>query len=234
MEIKKNYVKPVSVEGTKKILDQMTNCICKIKNNQIIGAGFFCRIPYINNTKINALITSYQIIDDYYLNQNNKIILLLNSHNEDKVINLYPNRKIYSSKKYNTTIIELKESDNINNYLELDENLFRNDIKDYYESQSIYILQYLFSGTASVSYGILNEFNAVNFKHICFAESGSKGAPILNLSNNKVIGISIESKGNISFNFGVILKDPIEEYKNMNVNMNQQDPNFIKFSRNDE
>ena len=229
MEIKKNYVKPVSVEGTKKILDQMTNCICKIKNNQIIGAGFFCRIPYINNTKINALITSYQIIDDYYLNQNNKIILLLNSHNEDKVINLDPNRKIYSSKKYNTTIIELKESDNINNYLELDENLFRNDIKEYYESQSIYILQYLFSGTASVSYGILNEFNAVNFKHICFAESGSKGAPILNLSNNKVIGISIELKENISFNFGVILKDPIEEYKNMNVNMNmnQQDPNFI-------
>ena len=156
---------------------------------------------------------------------------MLNSHNGDKVINLDPNRKIYSSKKYNTTIIELKESDNINNYLELDENLFRNDIKDYYESQSIYILQYLFSGTASVSYGILNEFNGFNFKHICFAESGSKGAPILNLSNNKVIGISIESKENISFNFGVILKDPIEEYKNMNVNMNmnmnQQDPNFI-------
>ena len=229
MEIKKNYVKPVSVEGTKKILDQMTNCICKIKNNQIIGAGFFCRIPYINNTKINALITSYQIIDDYYLNPNNKIILLLNSHNEDKVINLDPNRKIYSSKKYNTTIIELKESDNINNYLELDENLFRNDIKEYYESQSIYILQYLFSGTASVSYGILNEFNRFNFKHICFAESGSKGAPILNLSNNKVIGISIELKENISFNFGVILKDPIEEYKymNVNMNMNQQDPNFI-------
>ena len=231
MEIKKNYVKPVSVEGTKKILDQMTNCICKIKNNQIIGAGFFCRIPYINNTKINALITSYQIIDDYYLNQNNKIILLLNSHNEDKVINLDPNRKIYSSKKYNTTIIELKESDNINNYLELDENIFRNDIKEYYESQSIYILQYLFSETASVSYGILNEFNGFNFKHICFAESGSKGAPILNLSNNKVIGISKELKENISFNFGVILKDPIEEYKNMNVNMNmnmnQQDPNFI-------
>ena len=168
MEIKKNYVKPVSIEGTKKILDQMTNCICKVKNNQIIGTGFFCRIPYKNNTKINALITSYQIIDDFYLNQNNKINLLLNSQNEDKVINLDPSRKIYSTKKYNTTIIELKESDNINNYLELDENLFRNDIKDFYESKSIYILQYLFSGTASVSYGILNEYFGLNFKHNVF------------------------------------------------------------------
>jgi hypothetical protein len=62
----------------KKILDQMTNCICKVKNNQIIGTGFFCRIAYKNNTKINALITSYQIIDYFYLNQNNKINLLLN------------------------------------------------------------------------------------------------------------------------------------------------------------
>ena len=228
METKRNYVKPVSVEGTKKILDQMTNCICKVKNNQIIGTGFFCRIPYMNYSKINVLVTSYQIIDDFYLNQNNKFnLLLLNSHNEDKIINLDPSRKIYSSKKYNTTIIELKESDNINNYLELDENLFRNDIKDYYESQSIYILQYLFSGSASVSYGILNEFNGFNFKHICFAESCSNGAPILNLSNNKVIGISIESKENISFNFGVILKYSIEEYKNMNMNINQQVPNFI-------
>ena len=229
MEIKKNYVKPVSIEGTKKILDQMTNCICKVKNNQIIGTGFFCRIPYKNNTKINALITSYQIIDDFYLNQNNKINLLLNSQNEDKVINLDPSRKIYSTKKYNTTIIELKESDNINNYLELDENLFRNDIKDFYESKSIYILQYLFSGTASVSYGILNEYFGLNFKHMCFAESGSNGAPILNLSNNKVIGISIDSKENINFNFGIILKYPLEEFTNINMNMNinQQVPNFL-------
>ena len=203
MEIKKNYIKPVSVEGTKKILDQMKNYICKIKNNEIIGTGFFCRISYNNNNKINALITSYQIIDDYYLNHNNKINLI-NAQNEMKVINLEPNRKIYSTKKYNTTIIELKESDNINNYLELDENLVRNDIKDYYEFQSIYILQFLFSGTVSVSYGILNELIGFNLKHLCFAESGSNGAPILNISNNKVIGISLDSKENVNFNFGVI------------------------------
>jgi hypothetical protein len=79
MEVRKNFVKPVTIEGTKKILEQMTHCICKVKNNQSIGTGFFCRIPYKNNTKINALITSYQIIDYFYLNQNNKINLLLNS-----------------------------------------------------------------------------------------------------------------------------------------------------------
>ena len=76
-----NYIKPVNIEGTKKILDQMTNCICKVKNNQLIGTGFFCKIPYNNNTKINVLITSYQIINEFYFNQNNNINLLMNDYN---------------------------------------------------------------------------------------------------------------------------------------------------------
>ena len=36
---------PVSLKGTKKILDQMNNCVCRIYNNQI-GTGFFTKIPY--------------------------------------------------------------------------------------------------------------------------------------------------------------------------------------------
>lgn len=227
MEIQKKYVKPISIEGTKKILDQMENCICKIKNNEIVGTGFFCRISYQNNYKINVLITSYQIIDDYYLNQNNKIELLINGNNQSKTINLEPNRKIYSTKKFNTTIIEIKDSDNINNYLEIDNNLFRNDLKDYYEFQSIYILQYIFSGTASVSYGILNELNGFNINHMCFAESGSNGAPILNLTNNNVIGISLMSKANNNYNIGTILKYPIEEFINIYNNQNQQINNLM-------
>ena len=144
MDIKNNCIKPVTAEGTKEIFEQMTKGICKIKNNEIIGTGFFCQMPFANNIKINVLITSYQIIDDYCLNQNNKINILINN-NELKVINLTPDRKIYSAKNFNTTIIELKDSDNINNFLQLDENLFRNDIIDYYQFQSIYIYYNIYS-----------------------------------------------------------------------------------------
>ena len=221
MDIRKNYVKPVTPEGTKKILEQMTKSICKVKNNEIIGTGFFCQIPFINNSKMNVLITSYQIIDDYYLNQNNKINIFINN-NELKVINLTPDRKIFSTKNFNATIIELKDSDNINNFLELDENIFRNDTIDYYQFQSIYILQYLFSGSTCVSYGILNKLNELNIEHTCFSESGSNGAPILNLSNNKVIGISMDSIKNNNFNSGIILKYAVEEFKNKYTNINQQ------------
>ena len=221
MDIRKNYVKPVTPEGTKKILEQMTKSICKVKNNEIIGTGFFCQIPFINNSKMNVLITSYQIIDDYYLNQNNKINIFINN-NELKVINLTPDRKIFSTKNFNATIIEIKDSDNINNFLELDENIFRNDTIDYYQFQSIYILQYLFSGSTCVSYGILNKLNELNIEHTCFYESGSNGAPILNLSNNKVIGISLDSIKNNNFNSGIILKYAVEEFKNKYTNINQQ------------
>ena len=210
-----NYIKPVNIEGTKTILGQMNNCICKINNNQIIGTGFFCKIPYINNTKINVLITSYQIINEFYLNQYNFINLLIGDYNQLKIINLEPTRNIYFNKEYNTTIIELKEYDNINNYLELDDNLFvnNNTIQSLFENESIYILNYYNGGKAIVSYGILNKLNGSNIAHGCAFDPISNGAPILNLTNNKVIGISLESMI-INNNRGIILKYPIEDYIN--------------------
>ena len=223
---KKNIIKPVNIEGTKKILEQMTNCICKVKNNQIIGTGFFCKIPYNNNIQIYALITSYQIINEFYLNQYNYINLLINDYNQAKIINLDPSRNVYFNKMYNTTIIELKEYDNINNYLELDDNLFSNNIKSLFESESIYILQYLNGGKAIVSYGLLNELNGFNMNNICYINNGSNGAPILNLTNNKVFGISLETKENLNFNKGIFLKYPIEEFINRyQIKMNQMPNN---------
>ena len=224
---KKNIIKPVNIEGTKKILEQMTNCICKVKNNQIIGTGFFCKIPYNNGAQIYALITSYQIINEFYLNQYNYINLLINDYNQAKIINLDPSRNVYYNKMYNTTIIELKEYDNINNYLELDDNLFSNNIKSLFESESIYILQYLNGGKAIVSYGLLNELNGFNMNNICYINNGSNGAPILNLTNNKVLGISLETKENLNFNKGIFLKFPIEEFINRyQIKMNQM-PNMF-------
>ena len=155
MERRNNYIKPATIETTYKIIYQMSNCICKIKNNQSIGTGFFCTIPYKNNAKINALITSYQIINEFYIQNNVIINLLLGDYNESKIIYLNPSRYIYFSQEYNITIIELKDYDNINNFIELDDNIFRNDIKSLYENESIYILQYLNGGKALVSYGII-------------------------------------------------------------------------------
>ena len=222
-----NFIKPVTIEGANQILFQMSNCICKIRNNQRIGTGFFCKIPFNNNVKIKVLITSYEIINESYFNQNSQINLLMNDFNQLKVINIDPSRNIYFNSEYNTTIIELKDNDTINNYLELDDNLFSNDIKSLFESESIYILQYLKGGKAIVSNGILNDLNGFNIKHTCYINSGSNGAPILNLTNYKVIGLTLEERESQNYNKGIIMKFPIEDFINTYQIKNNQIPNMF-------
>ena len=230
MENNKIFIKPVSIEGTMMIYQQMTNCICKVKNNQKIGTGFFCKIPYQNNNKINVLITSYQILNEDYLKYNNQITLLLGDYNQQKIIFLNPGRNIYYNKEYNTTIIELNANDYINNFIELDDNLFRNDLKTLYKNESIYTLHYLNGGKAFASFGILNQLNNYNIEHSCEIQSGGDGAPILNLINNKLIGISLETKDNLNYNKGIILKYPIEDFINRYIIQVQQ--NFMIMNNN--
>ena len=54
---------PVDLEGTKMILSQMENCICKIvKDNGVKGTGFFCKIPFPDGSNLlHALITNNHI-----------------------------------------------------------------------------------------------------------------------------------------------------------------------------
>ena len=220
----KNSVDPVNISGTKTILNQMTDCICKIKVNSTFGTGFFCKIPY-ENKNINVLMTNYHIIDDNYYQQNKEIYLFLNDEKELKIIKLDKNRKTYFNKDYDIAMIELVESDNINNYLELDDNLFKDEIRAYFKDISIYILHYPFGKQASVSYGISIDIMDNEIKHICSTEHGSSGSPILNLSNNKIIGIHKQGSIRDNFNIGVLLKFPINDflrndttnYKNINL-----------------
>ena len=67
-------------------------------------------------------MTNYHVLDDIYYQQNKDITLLLNDDKEVKIINLEIKRKTYFNKDYDIAILELKEKDTINNYLELDDN----------------------------------------------------------------------------------------------------------------
>ena len=60
---------PVSISGTRKILEQLINCVCKIKVKGASGTGFFCKIPFGNNEIMTCLITNHHVI-----NEQNKFI----------------------------------------------------------------------------------------------------------------------------------------------------------------
>ena len=56
----------VTIKKTKKILDQMQNCICQIKNMKGKGTGFFCKIPGENGEML-VLMTNNHLIDEEIL-----------------------------------------------------------------------------------------------------------------------------------------------------------------------
>ena len=104
---------PVTIEEKIKILEQMKNCICKIYLNNGSGTGFFCYVPFENDFKLPVLITNYQVIGDEYLKINKEINISLNDESFQINIFLDNNRKIYTNKIYDITIIEIIKDDQI-------------------------------------------------------------------------------------------------------------------------
>ena len=66
-------------------------------------------------------------------------------------------------------IIRLKEGE-VNNYLEIDENIFYNSVDDY-KNEDIYILHHPNAEEAKVSFGSgIKQVNDYDIKHLCHTE----------------------------------------------------------------
>ena len=124
-----------NIPSREKILNQMKNCVCKIKIGNVSATGFFCKIPIIN---MIVLMTNFHVISEEYTKKNKEITILLNDDKEALRIDLTKERKKYFSKEYDTAAIELKENDGIKEYLELDDNILKNNEQIYYE-KNLYI-----------------------------------------------------------------------------------------------
>jgi len=68
-----------------------------------------------------------------------------------------------------------------------------------------------------VSYGIINNINNYDLYHLCSTDNGSSGSPILNINNNKIIGIHREGSINFNFNKGTFIKHPINDFISKNI-----------------
>ena len=204
-----NSIEPITIEIAKKIMKQMENCICSIKNGHLFGNGFLFKFSFGKDKECKVLMTGYNMIKTEDINKNNNIGIFLGDEKEKKYIQLGNKRRIYSDEKLGIRMIILENKDNINNdknYLELDDNLLVNNFN--FKNNSIYILQRAQNKIESVSFGKISEIKDNKIKHLCKKENGSYGSPILNLSNNKVIGIQ-NDKQNSGFNVGTFLKMPI-------------------------
>ena len=216
-----NYPIEISYECNKKILEQMEKYICKISIKENQGTGFFCKIPISNKNKmIHVFMTNNHIIDEEYLyKKNGKIKLDIKDEDNYKRLDLN-DRKKYTNKEYDVTIIEIKEADGIKNYLELDDIIINFILSDEnknknkeYMNETLYIIQYP-TNKLSSSFGVLCkilEKKEYEFYHKCCTREGSSGSPILNLKN-KLIGIHKQAKKGKEYNVGTFLNFPIKEF----------------------
>ena len=225
---------PVDLDGTKAILSQMENCICKIvKDNGEKGTGFFCRIPFPDeNHLLNALITNNHVLNEIDI-ENNKIIKFKiynkeKKKEEEKKLRIDNSRKKFTIKKeeegIDITIIEIKpNTDKINIFLDIDEEILEIDCK----RKSIYILHYP-GDKRLVSYGLMQDvLNGKKISHYCNTKEGSSGSPILSLNNFKVIGVHYGGSKNTKekLNFGTFTKYAINEFNNKYKSGNKKEYN---------
>jgi hypothetical protein len=129
-----------------KIYNQMAYSICKIlKKNKSCGTGFFCLIPLSSNKRekpLKALITNNHVLDIDDIAPEKKIRITVNDCSYSKIIVINPNRKVYTNEDYDITIIEIKDSDNLNyiKYLEIDDRVFLNNIATKYKKTYVFLM----------------------------------------------------------------------------------------------
>ena len=215
-----NHIAPksVSINKTEKILHQLKTSIFEINCNNKISTGFLCTFSY-DDSSINTLVMNYQIINEKFIKENKTLKLFFNNRKEKAEINLEKERKKYFSKLLDVTIIEVLKEDGINdqNYLELDDNLLHDDSEIFYKDESIYVLQYKNENNASVSYGLITESEGYEISIYSDINLSSLGAPIINLSTNKVIGICKELLMDPLNRKGINFKYVIKESKQNNL-----------------
>jgi hypothetical protein len=167
------------------IYKQINNNICKIENEHKGNfIGLFCYIKFPDKFNIlPVLITDSNIFRDNNNIIGNKIEFKLNKKLYEIIID--ESRKVYINRKYNISIIEIKQSDgiDINSFLSIDEEIY---------NKKVYKIYFEKNGNIKCCFGKINKQDKNNYiiKYNNSNNSYYSDGPILNLENNELIGIN--------------------------------------------
>ena len=135
-------------------------------------------------------------------------------------------RKTFTSEKYDVTIIEMKPTDGIklDSFMEIDKDIYKDNFKEIFKNKSIYLLHYPKGAEICKSEEVMKNIGLDNYTviHCCDSNNGSSGGPLINLKNNKVIGIHKGYNDKKKINLGTILREPIEKFYEQSNNNNNQ------------
>ena len=152
-------------------------------------------------------MTNNHVINLKYLQNNNE--LYFENNKENYVLNL-KNRYYFTNKKYDFTIIEIKDSNNIKNisFYELFENIMNINSKINFINHDVFIPQFPNGGNLSIAFGAIKNINFI-IHHTVSTEYGSSGSPILSLDNYRLIGLHNQRDSDLNENKGIFFKDII-------------------------
>ena len=200
----------------------MKHSICYLCYNKWSDNGFFCKIPY-KGKLLKTLIVCNHSINEEVITLND---IKISFNNQKYTLELHggTDRIIYSSKEYDVTFIEIKDEDNLKfvQFLELDDFLLEERYPLLKYKSSVYIPHYYLGGSGvCVSYGLIHSISGDdNILRIIINTAPNSSSPILNVNNNKVVGIKLGKSKFSEFNIGRPLKQPIIEFN--------RDKNIIK------
>ena len=196
-------------------------CVGKI-NYGVTSAS--CGFFYLEKMDIKLIITNKHFINQETLNSYNKINIFVNGIKKE--IDLTKKRFIYSGKDLDYIVIQILESDFIDNYLEIDDDIFTYDYKD----EFIYCLQFPEGEELKKDSGNIIKLENGLIEHSISTFKGSSGSPLL-LANHKIVGIHRGTYINKNKNEGIFMKDIILELIQSNVNPARESPTNILFYR---
>ena len=206
-----------SNEKSKELSDQISKKICKININNddsTNGIGFFCKISLQGNNNFPALITNKKIIDENFFKQKDMIINIKTKDMKNPKFMDLSIRKIYKSQIFDLNFIQIfEDTDGIKDFFEIDE-IQTNSINKYINN-AIYMI-YNGEKDLQLSFGKINnifqEEKFFSFSYSCNCSGGSSGSPILNVKNNKIIGLNISNHNDNKGVFVDFSKDNISNY----------------------
>ena len=227
------YGKPITKEEIEELYSY-ESAICKIKHRiSDSGIGFFCEINDDTIPFKKALFTNNHVLNEKSIDINKEI--KLEYCKEEKKISITKNRKVFTKKEFDYICIEIFDTDNINKFFKIDENI--NNDKNSLKNKDIFILQYP-SGELSYDSGTILDIKDDILSHSISTDKVSSGSPLIKRNNiNLIIGIhvgghDIENFGHkIKYNFAtpfdIIIKDIKLQLSNKNLNEYKNRINII-------
>jgi hypothetical protein len=103
----------------------------------------------------------------------------------------------------------------MNSFLDIDKDIYNEDLKENFAQKKIYLLYYTESKDIKYSLGIIKDIDKDNYKfeYLCDTENDTPSMGlILNLSNFKIIGLHLGVQNSKNLNSGIFINTQIDNF----------------------